>query len=180
MMTKEEELERLQQELVKANEGDLGQHVKSPKRIFPCGGTIAAVVDDREDVWANADDNSDSTIKGEPPENLLLVRPYHWQPFAGFADINNAAGTDLSESKQGNNSNSNNTNNNTNNTNNKDPYNEQDEQLLWTRDIVDQLHQQYYYHYNNQQCKTTTGGHGSSGNRNRRRTVPEICCRNCA
>ncbi|KAG7339814.1 hypothetical protein IV203_025498 [Nitzschia inconspicua] len=71
---------------------------------------MAAVVDDREDVWANADDNSDSTIKGEPPENLLLVRPYHWQPFVVFADINIAAGTDLSESKQG--SNNNNTNNN--------------------------------------------------------------------
>ncbi|KAG7343591.1 hypothetical protein IV203_021536 [Nitzschia inconspicua] len=97
---------------------DLGQHVKSLKRIFPCGGAMAAVVDDREDVWANADDNSDSTIKGEPPENLLLVRPYHWQPFVGFADINNAAGSDLSESKQG----------NDNNTNNKDPYNEQDQQ----------------------------------------------------
>ncbi|KAG7348727.1 NLI interacting factor-like phosphatase [Nitzschia inconspicua] len=164
MMTKEEEekeLERLQQELVQADEleqatrrlrqklfgsrvysrtdiGDLGQFVKSLKRIFPCGGTMAAVVDDREDVWANADDNSDSTINGEPPENLLLVRPYHWQPFVGFADINNAAGTDLSASKQENN------NNNTNNTtSNKDFYNEQDQQLLWTRDILDRLHQQY-------------------------------------
>ncbi|KAG7367730.1 NLI interacting factor-like phosphatase [Nitzschia inconspicua] len=138
----EEELERLQQELVQADEleqaarrlrqklfgsrvysrtdlGDLGQHVKSHKRIFP---------------WLC------------------------------FADINNAAGTDLSESKQG--------NNNTNN--NKNPYNEQDQQLLWTRDILDRLHQQYYYHYSNQQCKTTTGGNGSTGNRNRRRTVPEI------
>ncbi|KAG7348712.1 hypothetical protein IV203_011309 [Nitzschia inconspicua] len=92
MMTKEEEkeLERLQQELVQADEleqaarrlrqklfgsrvysrtdiGDLGQHVKSLKRLFPCGGTMAAVIDDREDVWANADDNSDSTINGEPP-----------------------------------------------------------------------------------------------------------------
>ncbi|KAG7367722.1 twin BRCT domain containing protein [Nitzschia inconspicua] len=161
MMTKdddEEELERLQQELVQANEleqaarrlrqklfgsrvysrtdiGDLGQHVKSLKRLFPCGGTMAAVVDDREDVWANADDYSDSTINGEPP-------------FVG--------------------------NNTSNNTNDKDPYHEQDQQQLWTRDILDRLHQQYYYHYNNQQCKTTTGGDGSRGNRNRRRTVPEI------
>ncbi|KAG7339196.1 hypothetical protein IV203_020159 [Nitzschia inconspicua] len=161
MMTKEEEekeLERLQQELVQADEleqaarrlrqklfgsrvysrtdiGDLGQHVKSLKRLFPCGGTMAAVIDDREDVWANADDNSDSTINGEPP-------------FVG--------------------------NNTSNNTNNKDPYHEQDQQLLWTRDILDRLHQQYYYHYYNQQCKTTTGGDGSRENRNRRRTVPEI------
>ena len=53
--------------------GDLGRDVKSLKRIFPCGGTMAAVVDDREDVWANASDNSDDTKKGEPPSNLLLV-----------------------------------------------------------------------------------------------------------
>jgi RNA polymerase II subunit A C-terminal domain phosphatase len=33
---------------------DLGPIVKSLKRIFPCGGTMEAVVDDREDVWANA------------------------------------------------------------------------------------------------------------------------------
>ena len=76
--------------------GDLGRDVKSLKRIFPCGGTMAAVIDDREDVWANASDNSFATIKGEPPDNLVLVRPYHWQPFSGFADVNNAAGEDLS------------------------------------------------------------------------------------
>lgn len=107
--------------------GDLGSNVKSLKRIFPCGGTMAAVVDDREDVWANAKDNSRSTIKGEPPENLLLVRPYHWQPFVGFADINNAAGADLSGSKF-----------------ESDPNQENDVQLLWTKDILERLHKQYY------------------------------------
>jgi TFIIF-interacting CTD phosphatase-like protein len=109
--------------------GDLGRDVKSLKRIFPCGGTMAAVVDDREDVWANAKDNSESTIKGEPPENLLLVRPYHWQPFVGFADINNAAGSDLSSTTSGFSS---------------DPSIENDHQLLWTKDILERLHQRYY------------------------------------
>eukprot|EP00536_Pseudo-nitzschia_multiseries_P007727 jgi/Psemu1/287326/fgenesh1_pg.184_\ len=102
--------------------GDLGRDVKSLKRIFPCGGTMTAVVDDREDVWANAKDNSVSTIKGEPPDNLLLVRPYHWQPFVGFADINNAAGADLSGSAP----------------------TSSDEQLLWTKNVLENLHRRYY------------------------------------
>jgi len=109
--------------------GDLGRDVKSLKRIFPCGGTMAAVVDDREDVWANAKDNSTTTIKGEPPENLLLVRPYHWQPFVGFADINNCAGVDLSGSKPEKDS---------------DPNKETDIQLLWTKRILEDLHKRYY------------------------------------
>jgi len=89
--------------------GDLGRDVKSLKRIFPCGGTMAVVVDDREDVWANAGDYNDvggsSSLQGqnprrpgEPPNNLLLVKPYHWKPFVGFADVNNAAGVDISSS----------------------------------------------------------------------------------
>ena len=102
--------------------GDLGRDVKSLKRVFPCGGTMAAVVDDREDVWANAKDNSKGTIKGEPPDNLLLVRPYHWQPFVGFADVNNAAGADLSGSGPA----------------------KQDKQLLWTKEILEKLHQRYF------------------------------------
>ncbi len=102
--------------------GDLGRDVKSLKRVFPCGGTMAAVVDDREDVWANAKDNSKGTIKGEPPDNLLLVRPYHWQPFVGFADVNNAAGADLSGSGPA----------------------MQDKQLLWTKEVLEKLHQRYY------------------------------------
>ena len=110
--------------------GDLGRDVKSLKRIFPCGGTMAAVVDDREDVWANADDNSDDTIKGEPPDNLLLVRPYHWQPFLGFADVNNAAGVDLSGV--------------TAQSTSADPSNETDVQLLWTGNLLKKLHERYY------------------------------------
>ena len=102
--------------------GDLGRDVKSLKRVFPCGGTMAAVVDDREDVWANAKDNSKGTIKGEPPDNLLLVRPYHWQPFVGFADVNNAAGADLSGSGPA----------------------KEDKQLLWTKNILVRLHKRYY------------------------------------
>ena len=102
--------------------GDLGRDVKSLKRVFPCGGTMAAVVDDREDVWANAKDNNKGTIKGEPPDNLLLVRPYHWQPFVGFADVNNAAGADLSGSGTS----------------------KKDKQLIWTKNILEKLHTRYY------------------------------------
>jgi RNA polymerase II subunit A-like phosphatase len=103
--------------------GDLGRDVKSLKRIFPCGGEMAAVVDDREDVWANADDIK-STQPGEPPENLLLVRPYHWESFVGFADVNNSSGVDLSG---------------------RDEISEEsDVQLLWTSDILKRLHHQYY------------------------------------
>jgi NLI interacting factor-like phosphatase/BRCA1 C Terminus (BRCT) domain len=104
--------------------GDLGRDVKSLKRIFPCGGSMAAVIDDREDVWANAEDIK-STRRGEPPENLLLVRPYHWNSFLGFADVNNASGTvfwgqDVTVES------------------------ESDEQLLWTADILKRLHHRYY------------------------------------
>lgn len=107
--------------------GDLGRDVKSLKRIFPCGGSMAAVVDDREDVWANADDIK-STRCGEPPENLILVRPYHWNMFLGFADVNNASGTDfLEESAE-----------------RSAAERESDEQLLWTADILKRLHHRYY------------------------------------
>jgi RNA polymerase II subunit A C-terminal domain phosphatase len=126
--------------------GDLGRDVKSLRRIFPCGGTMAAVVDDREEVWANAQDNNTdpssgfSTRPGEPPENLLLVKPYHWQPFVGFADINNAAGVDLT----------------------KDLDNTDDEadiQLNWTADILNRLHDRYY---------------GQKGGEEAMKTVPEL------
>lgn len=108
--------------------GDLGRDVKSLKRIFPCGGTMAAVLDDREDVWANAEE-SNSGRRGEPPDNLLLVRPYHWDTFMGFADLNNAAGVDLSqgpskEKPQG--------------------QSELDQQLRWSLDILLRLHERYY------------------------------------
>jgi TFIIF-interacting CTD phosphatase-like protein len=108
--------------------GDLGRDVKSLRRIFPCGGTMAAVVDDREDVWANATDNSHDTIRGEPPDNLLLVRPYHWQPFLGFADINNSAGIDLSGTGP----------------DSGDPEVEMDRQLLWIGRVLKNLHKRYY------------------------------------
>jgi len=118
--------------------GDLGRDVKSLKRIFPCGGTMAAVLDDREDVWANARDNNTdpedkaSTRKGEPPENLLLVKPYHWQPFVGFADVNNASGVDWSEKFDDEKSTT------------VNPAVETDVQLLWTADILQRLHSRYF------------------------------------
>ncbi|KAL7553597.1 hypothetical protein ACHAWF_016904 [Thalassiosira exigua] len=112
--------------------GDLGKDVKSLKRVFPCGGVMAAILDDREDVWANAKNNATGR-PGEPPDNLLLVKPYHWEPFRGFADVNNASGRDLSKPE--------------------DPQcitnedlgsKEDDVQLLWTADILRRLHERYY------------------------------------
>jgi RNA polymerase II subunit A-like phosphatase len=103
--------------------GDLGRDVKSLERVFPCGGTMAVIVDDREDVWANAQDSS--KIKGEPPENLLFIRPYHWKPFLGFADVNNAAGEDISGES----------------TTTED---EDDEALLWTLDCLKRTHKRFY------------------------------------
>ncbi len=110
--------------------GDLGKDVKSLKRVFPCGGVMAAILDDREDVWANAKNNVTGR-PGEPPDNLLLVKPYHWKPFQGYADVNNASGQDLSESggkKQ----------------DGKSDGKDDDQMLLWTADILRRLHERYY------------------------------------
>ncbi|KAL7447204.1 hypothetical protein ACHAXM_011196 [Skeletonema potamos] len=110
--------------------GDLGKDVKSLKRVFPCGGVMAAILDDREDVWANAKNNVTGR-PGEPPDNLLLVKPYHWKPFQGYADVNNASGQDLSESddtKQ----------------DDKSDSKDDDKMLLWTADILRRLHERYY------------------------------------
>lgn len=116
---------------------DLGRDVKSLRRIFPCGGTMAAVVDDREDVWANAGDVN-SARRGEPPENLLLVRPYHWGPFLGFADVNNASGADLGGAPEETSEDS-----------------ESDEQLLKIKDILSRVHTQYYSDTNNEPNRRT-------------------------
>jgi RNA polymerase II subunit A-like phosphatase len=104
--------------------GESGRHVKSLKRIFPCGGSMAAVIDDREDVWANAEEMTSRRV-GEPPENLLLVRPYHWYLFQGFADVNNTSGTDFSPVDT-------------------TSQVETDEQLLWTSKVLKKLHHMYY------------------------------------
>ena len=53
-------------------------------------------MDDQEDEWANAKNNV-TGWPGEPPDNLLLMKPYHWKPFMGYADVNNASGGDLLE-----------------------------------------------------------------------------------
>jgi len=89
-------------------------------------------LDDREDVWANAKNNVTGR-PGEPPDNLLLVKPYHWKPFQGYADVNNASGQDLSKTEDG----------------RKSPVDKSDEketdaQLLWTADILRRLHERYY------------------------------------
>ena len=90
-------------------------------------------MDDREDVWANAKNNVTGR-PGEPPDNLLLVKPYHWKPFQGYADVNNASGQDLSKTEDG---------------GRKSPVDKSDEketdaQLLWTADILRRLHERYY------------------------------------
>ena len=113
---------------------DLGRDVKSLRRVFPCGGTMAAIIDDREDVWANAKNNATGR-PGEPPDNLLLVRPYHWKPFIGFADVNNAAGADMTKAA-------------TDGEEKKEESIEDEEKaerkLLWMRDILRRVHEQYY------------------------------------
>jgi RNA polymerase II subunit A-like phosphatase len=91
----------------------------------------AAILDDREDVWANAKNNVTGR-PGEPPDNLLLVKPYHWDQFSDYSDINNASGQDLSvsndiESQAG-----------------KPNMQENDTQLLWTANILRRLHDRYY------------------------------------
>jgi RNA polymerase II subunit A-like phosphatase len=112
--------------------GDLGLNVKSLKRAFPCGGMMAVIVDDREDVWANAENNSTGR-KGEPPDNLLFIRPYHWAPFLKYADVNNAAGEDLTQQVNG------------KDDENNDSLDESGEQyLLWTADVLNRIHSKYY------------------------------------
>ena len=92
----------------------------------------AAIVDDREDVWANAK-NNDTGRPGEPPDNLLLVKPYHWKPFSGYADVNNASGNDLSKDDD-----------TSDTSNDKLDDSEDDRQLLWTADILKRLHDRFY------------------------------------
>jgi hypothetical protein len=62
--------------------------------------------------------------RGSLPENLLLVRPYHWGPFLGFADVNNASGADLGGE--------------TSKDTSEDT--ESDEQLLKIKDILSRVH----------------------------------------
>jgi RNA polymerase II subunit A-like phosphatase len=150
--------------------GDLGRDVKSLRRIFPCGGTMAAVVDDREDVWANAQDQAATANRkrpGEPPDNLLLVRPYHWDTFLGFADVNNASGVDLSADPQN---------------KAKNPRSllsapqrassENDQQLLWTTDVLRRLHQRYYAEISDN--GTSAADDKNNDDASRPSSVPEI------
>lgn len=96
----------------------------------------AAIVDDREDVWANATDNPTAGRQGEPPANLLLVKPYRWERFSGYEDVNNAAGVDLTSKQQS--QKDRDTNKDENSTD------EGDVQLLWTLDILNRLHAKFY------------------------------------
>ena len=56
---------------------------KELKRLFPCGVSMVAVVDDRDDVWLNSLDN------------LFKIEPYkYWK---GTKEINNHTGSSLLE-----------------------------------------------------------------------------------
>ena len=112
---------------------DLGRDVKSLRRVFPCGGTMAAIIDDREDVWANAENNATGR-PGEPPDNLLLIRPYHWKPFSGFADVNNEAGVDMTKAGG----------EKDNRAESIEDEEQQERQLLWMGDILRRVHERYY------------------------------------
>ena len=65
----------------------------------------------------------------------LNCRPYHWQPFAdaGFKDVNNVSGADLSEPDK----------------KTSCLIDEDDEQLGWTADILKRLHKTYYSFHQN-------------------------------
>ena len=74
--------------------GDVGFNVKSLARVFPDGGELSVILDDREDVWAAATNNSErfTLRRGEPPLNCLVVRPYKFEGFGKFEDVNNGCG----------------------------------------------------------------------------------------
>ena len=91
------------------------------------------------DVWANAKDNLEGKQPGEPPPNLLLVKPYRWQKFSGYEDVNNTAGVDLTT--QPHNNDGGEIKQSSNDTKNNDL---DDKQLLWTLDILQRLHKQFY------------------------------------
>ena len=105
--TKENEAVKLRRKLFgsrivsRSDVGDLGTSVKSLERIFPDGGTMSLIVDDREDVWANARDSNVYERVGEPPTNLLFIRPYHFYGFKEMKDVNNRSGADITSDKGG-------------------------------------------------------------------------------
>jgi len=90
---------------------DLGSNVKSLERVFPDGGELSVILDDREDVWAAAYTATKDTAKtieaanaayidrpGEPPYNCLAVQPYKFHGFTMFDDVNNKSGMDVTKS----------------------------------------------------------------------------------
>jgi hypothetical protein len=94
----------------------------------------AAIIDDREDVWANASDNitSEGSIPGEPPTNLILIKPYHFDKFRGFAEVNNQSGVDLT-STQG-------------KEQSESETAEGDDGLLYCNNILGRIHHRFYMH----------------------------------
>jgi RNA polymerase II subunit A-like phosphatase len=112
------------------------QHV----RVLKSKHIQATIVDDREDVWANATNNSTGR-PGEPPDNLLLVRPYHWKNFLGYADVNNASGVDISSTED---STKQQESSAMQKKNAPETEGDNERQLLWTADILKRLHARYY------------------------------------
>lgn len=85
-------------------------------------------------MWANASDNitSQGSVPGEPPTNLLLIKPYHFDKFRGFAEVNNQAGVDVTATQGKEQSES--------------VTAENDEGLVYCNNILGRIHQRFYMH----------------------------------
>ena len=64
--------------------------------------TEAAATTDSQETKSNISSNlkvvneeSEGSIPGEPPTKLLLIKPYHFDKYRGFAEVNNQSGVDL-------------------------------------------------------------------------------------
>ena len=123
-----------------------GLKQKELKRLFPCGVSMVAVVDDRDDVWLNSLDN------------LFKIEPYkYWK---GTKEINNHTGSSLLEeskkkeiSEKSNNDDDDNHNNKiatinpvatSNNNTLRFEQNEIDEQLNICYEILNKAHTEFY------------------------------------
>ena len=99
----------------------------------------AVVVDDQENIWARASDNDTSSRRtGEPPTNLLLVKPYFFEKFRGYAEVNEILEDDIPESSSL-------TETQPFMSDNEEPKNV-DDNLFWVLEFLRKLHHRYYLH----------------------------------
>ena len=93
-------------------------------------------MDDREDVWANALENEVAgRRRGEPPLNLVLIKPYHYDKFRGYAEVNNSSGEDLTISLK------------TRVNDHESSKTEDDDHLLLVKDILIRLHHRFFLYH---------------------------------